>query len=43
MKIAIVDYNAGNTRSVQFVLERLGVEPILTQNLALLAFVLVLR
>lgn len=39
MKIAIVDYNAGNTRSVQFALERLGVAPILTQNPALLASV----
>lgn len=32
MKIAIIDYNAGNTRSVQFALERLGVEPILTDD-----------
>lgn len=32
MKIAIIDYNAGNTRSVQFALERLGVSPILTKD-----------
>lgn len=36
MKVAIIDYNAGNTRSVQFALERLGVEPILTRNPRLL-------
>jgi glutamine amidotransferase len=32
MKVAIIDYNAGNTRSVQFALERLGVEPILSRD-----------
>lgn len=37
MKIAIIDYNAGNTKSVQFALERLGVQPILTNDAAVLA------
>jgi glutamine amidotransferase len=37
MKVAIIDYNAGNTRSVQFALERLGVEPILTRDPIILA------
>ena len=32
MKIAIIDYNAGNVQSVQFALERLGVESFLTSN-----------
>lgn len=31
-KIVIIDYGAGNTRSVQFALERLGVEAVLTNN-----------
>ncbi|GAA5220295.1 imidazole glycerol phosphate synthase subunit HisH [Membranihabitans marinus] len=31
-QIAIIDYNAGNIRSVLFALERLGVEPILTRD-----------
>lgn len=31
-QIAIIDYNAGNIRSVLFALERLGVEPILTSD-----------
>lgn len=30
--VAIIDYGAGNTRSLQFSLERLGVESILTSN-----------
>lgn len=30
--IAIIDYNAGNTKSVTFALQRLGVEPILTRD-----------
>jgi imidazole glycerol-phosphate synthase subunit HisH len=30
--IAIVDYNAGNTQSVIFALQRLGVEPLLTRD-----------
>ena len=34
MKIAIIDYNAGNVQSVQFALERLGVESFLTNNAA---------
>jgi glutamine amidotransferase len=37
MRVAILDYNAGNTRSVQFALERLGVEPILTRDPVVLA------
>jgi glutamine amidotransferase len=39
MRVAIVDYNAGNTRSVQFALERLGVEPILTRDPVVLSSV----
>jgi len=31
MEIAIIDYNAGNTKSVQFALERLGIKPVLTR------------
>lgn len=31
-KIVIIDYGAGNTRSVQFALERLGIEAVLTNN-----------
>ncbi|BDS11837.1 imidazole glycerol phosphate synthase subunit HisH [Aureispira anguillae] len=37
MKIAIIDYKAGNTRSVQFALERLGVSAVLTKDPTLLA------
>ena len=33
MKLAIIDYDAGNTRSVINALDRLGVENILTDNL----------
>jgi glutamine amidotransferase len=33
MKIAIIDYKAGNIRSVIFALERLGVQPILTSDI----------
>ena len=33
MKVAIIDYNAGNIRSVIFALERLGVQPILTADI----------
>ncbi|MFK7774133.1 MAG: imidazole glycerol phosphate synthase subunit HisH [Saprospiraceae bacterium] len=32
MKVAIIDYNAGNVQSVKFALERLGVNGILTNN-----------
>lgn len=32
MKIAIIKYNAGNTQSVIYALERLGITPILTDN-----------
>ena len=31
--VAIVDYNAGNTRSLQFALDRLGVNSLLTSNI----------
>ncbi|CAN5378500.1 imidazole glycerol phosphate synthase subunit HisH [soil metagenome] len=30
--VAIIDYNAGNTQSVIFALQRLGVEPVLTRD-----------
>ena len=33
MKVVIIDYGAGNTRSVQFALERLGISPELTANI----------
>ncbi len=32
MKLVIIKYNAGNVRSVQFALERLAVEPLLTED-----------
>ena len=32
MKVAILDYGAGNVRSVAFALERLGVDATLTAN-----------
>lgn len=32
MKVAIVEYNAGNVQSVKYALERLGVEPVLTSD-----------
>ena len=32
MKIAIIKYNAGNTRSLAFALERIGVVPVITDN-----------
>lgn len=32
MKVAIVKYNAGNTRSVIYALNRLGIEPMVTDN-----------
>ena len=34
MKVAIIDYNAGNVQSVQFALERLGINSFLTCNAA---------
>lgn len=30
--IAIIDYNAGNIQSVRFALNRLGIEPVLTND-----------
>src|SRR6185295_487494 len=32
MKVAIISYNSGNIRSVQFALERLGINAIVTDN-----------
>ena len=32
MTVVIIKYNAGNTRSVQFALERLGINPIITDD-----------
>lgn len=32
MKVAIIKYNAGNARSVSFALERLGIEPFITDD-----------
>ena len=32
MKVAIVKYNAGNIMSVSYALQRLGIEPIVTDN-----------
>jgi len=32
MKIAIIKYNAGNTQSVIFALERMGIKPVLTND-----------
>lgn len=34
MKVAIIDYNAGNVRSVQFAMQRLGIEAYLTGDAA---------
>ncbi|MFN5440149.1 MAG: imidazole glycerol phosphate synthase subunit HisH, partial [Bacteroidota bacterium] len=34
MKIAIIKYNAGNVRSVEIALERLGISSILTDDAA---------
>jgi len=33
MKVAIIKYNAGNIRSVSFALQRIGVDPIVTDNI----------
>ncbi len=32
MKIAIIKYNAGNTRSLTYALERLGIQPLITDE-----------
>lgn len=32
MKLAIIDYNAGNTQSVIFAMQRMGIEPMLTDD-----------
>ena len=32
MKVAIIKYNAGNTQSVIFALNRIGIEPLLTRD-----------
>lgn len=36
MKTVIIDYGAGNTKSVQFALKRLGIEAVLTNNFDLI-------
>ena len=36
MKTVIIDYNAGNTQSVIYALQRLGIEPLLTDNAELI-------
>ena len=36
MKVAIVKYNAGNIQSVMFALQRLGIQPIVTNDPELL-------
>ena len=36
MKVAIIKYNAGNVVSVNFALERLGITPIITDDITLL-------
>ena len=33
MKLAIVKYNAGNVQSVEFALNRLGINPIVTDDI----------
>ncbi|NND31262.1 MAG: imidazole glycerol phosphate synthase subunit HisH [Saprospiraceae bacterium] len=33
MKVAVIDYNAGNTRSVYYALQRLGVDAIFTEKI----------
>ncbi len=37
MKLVIIDYGAGNTRSVKFALERLGIEPVLSRDKEVIA------
>lgn len=32
MKVVIIKYNAGNIRSVEFALQRLGIEPVITSD-----------
>ncbi len=36
MKVAVIKYNAGNIRSVDYALKRLGVEPVITADEAVL-------
>lgn len=36
MKVAIIDYGAGNVHSVQYAFQRLGIEPILTEDKAII-------
>ena len=33
MNIAIIKYNAGNTKSVEHALHRLGIQPIITDDI----------
>lgn len=37
MKVAVIKYNAGNVQSVQYALERLGAEAVLTDDLELIS------
>jgi glutamine amidotransferase len=34
VKVVLIDYGAGNTQSVRFALQRLGIEPVLTDDAA---------
>ena len=38
MKVAVVKYNAGNIRSVDYALKRLGVEAVITADEAVLRY-----
>ena len=38
MKVAIIKYNAGNIQSVKFALNRIGIEPILTDSIEEIQF-----
>lgn len=38
MKVAIIKYNAGNVRSVAFALERIGIEPVITDDFSEITF-----
>jgi glutamine amidotransferase len=37
MKLVIIDYGAGNTKSVKFALERLGLAPVLSNDKEVIA------
>jgi len=36
MKVAIIKYNAGNVQSVQYALQRIGVESVVTDDAELI-------